>query len=369
MASWKRTKTAHDARVRVCGEMKMSRSGSGLQPLKATVPYTLHKPASATNITPGERTKAEWRLQTPIQRTVSLDAIVGPYLQGQWPKEDDRHGREDKSTQTPHTWLGGDETTAVGFHKRSASWGNSERLQDGSDVCADSSSFKLKQQQLQQKKRSGVLFGNQEKLHNQRQSPALLIPSVSLTRLPSRLRQSEERLDQELEKVFTHHSSVHHCGLYEVPDGHRAPVPHLSSKRGFQIGSSCVASPSSSSPSTSCSPQRPLDFENCDTALSSVEEVNSCIVTVSSSPRPNNSYSFQRDPPEGCERIRVCVENILPCLDQVYVSSCPDPNKVNFTTHTGSAFCPVNLPKPLIPPVDFLICSLSVSPGSCWVGQ
>ncbi|XP_043108966.1 protein FAM117A [Puntigrus tetrazona] len=339
--------------------MKKSRSGSGLQPLKATVPFTLHKPAGAavTNIAPGEKTKSEWRLQTPTQHTVSLDAVVRPYLQGQWPKVDDRHGREDKSTQTPHAWLAGAETTAVGFHKRSASWGNSECLQDGSDVFADSSVFKLKQ--LQQKKRSGVLVGNQGKLHNQHQSPALLIPSASLTRLPSRLRQSEERLDQELEKVFTHHSTVHHCGLYEVPDGHRAPVAHLSSKSGFQIGSSCVASHSSSSSSKSCSPQRPLEFET-------FEEVNSCIVMLSSSPRPNNTYCFQRDPPEGCERVRVCEENVFPCLDQVHASSCPDPNKVNFTTHTGSAFCPVNLPKPLLPPGDFLICSLS---GSCWVGQ
>ncbi|KAI2658696.1 Protein FAM117A [Labeo rohita] len=342
--------------------MKMSRSGSGLQPLKATVPFTLHKPATAavTNFTPGDRTKAEWRLQTQIRRTVSLDAIVWPYLQGQWPKEGDRHDKQDKSTQTPQAWLAGAETASVGLHKRSASWGNSERLQDGSDVCADSF-FKLKQQ-LQQKKRSGILVGNQEKLHSQHQSAALLIPPASLTRLPLRLRQSEERLDQELEKVFTHHASVHHCGLYEVPDGHRAPVPHLRPKSGFQIGSSCVASHSSSSSSTSCSPQRPLDLET-------VEEVSSCILMLSSSPRPNNSYCFQRDPPEGCERVRVCEENVLPCLDQVYVSSCPDPDKVNFTTHTGSAFCPVNLPKPLLPPVDFLICSLSVSPGSCWVGQ
>ncbi len=49
--------------------------------------------------------------------------------------------------------------------------------------------------------------------------------------------------------------------LFEVPDGHRAPIPHLSSKCGFQIGSSCVASHSSSSSSTSFSPQRPLDLE------------------------------------------------------------------------------------------------------------
>lgn len=119
----------------------MSRSGSGLQPLKATVPFTLHKAtgAAVTNITSGERTKAEWRLQTRIRRTLSLDAIVGPYLHGQWPKEGHRDDREDKSTQTPRAWLAGAETTAVRLHRRSASWGNSEPLQDGSDVCPGSS--------------------------------------------------------------------------------------------------------------------------------------------------------------------------------------------------------------------------------------
>lgn len=337
----------------------MSRSGSGLQPLKATVPFTLHKATGAaiTNITPGERTKAEWRLQTRIRRTLSLDAIVGSYLHGQWPKEGDRDDREDKSTQTPRAWLAGVETTTIRLHRRSASWGNPERLQDGSDACPGSSLSKQKHQ-LQQKQRSGVPVGSKEKLHNQHQSPAVVIPTASLTRLPTRLRHSEERLDQELEKVFIHQSPIHHCGSFEVPDGHRAPVPHLNFMSEFQIDSSCVVSQSSSS--TSCSPQRPLDLDT---------EVNSCILMLSSSPRPNNSYCFQRDPPEGCERIRVCEENFPSCLEQVCMSSCPDPNKVNFTTHTGSAFCPVSLPKPLLPPVDFLICSLSVSPGSCWVGQ
>ncbi|XP_067285654.1 protein FAM117A isoform X2 [Pseudorasbora parva] len=287
--------------------MKKSRSGSGLQPLKATVPFTLHKPAGAavTNITPGDWTKSEWCFQTRIQRTLSLDAIVGPYLQGQWPKVGDkhspsRHGKEDKSTQTPHAWLAGAETTAVGFHKRLTSWGNSEHLQDGSDVCADVS-LSEQNQQLQQKQRSGFPVGNQDKLHNQQQSQA-----ASLTRPPSRLQHSEERLDQELEKVFIHHSHVDHCGIYEVPDGHRAPVPHLSSMNGFQIDSSCVSSQSSLSSFTSCSPQRPLD-------LDTVEGVNSCILMLSSSPRPNNSYSFQRDPPEGCERVRVCDESLCFC--------------------------------------------------------
>lgn len=44
------------------------------------------------------------------------------------------------------------------------------------------------------------------------------------------------------------------------------------------------------------------------------------------------------------------------------ISSCPDPNKVNFTPHGGSAFCPVSLLKPLLPSMDMLFRSLSVSP-------
>ncbi|TRY58696.1 hypothetical protein DNTS_023106 [Danionella cerebrum] len=210
--------------------------------------------------------------------------------------------------------------------------------------------------------------GGSERLQNegdagpQPSANALQVTPDTLVQLPSRLHHSEERLDQELEKVFIHRSPVHHSGPFEVPDGHRAPVPHLNVLNESQLAATCVASHSSSSSSTSCSPQHPLD-------LDSVEEVNACVLMPSSSPRPNNSYCFQRDPPEGCERIRVCGENLTPSLDHVYSSSCPDLNKVNFTSHTGSAFNPVSLQKPLLPPVDFLICSLSVSPGSCWVGQ
>lgn len=42
--------------------------------------------------------------------------------------------------------------------------------------------------------------------------------------------------------------------------------------------------------------------------------------------------------------------------------SCPDPNKVNFTPHGVSAFCPVSLLKPLLPSMDLLFRGLSVSP-------
>ncbi|TRY58695.1 hypothetical protein DNTS_023106 [Danionella cerebrum] len=286
---------------------KMSRSGSSLRPLKASVPFTLHKAtgAGSPKVSSAEGKKGECRLQTRIRRTVSLD--------------------------TPQKWLS--VAGAEAFEsQRCPVCGGSERLQNEGDAGPQPS------------------------------ANALQVTPDTLVQLPSRLHHSEERLDQELEKVFIHRSPVHHSGPFEVPDGHRAPVPHLNVLNESQLAATCVASHSSSSSSTSCSPQHPLD-------LDSVEEVNACVLMPSSSPRPNNSYCFQRDPPEGCERIRVCGENLTPSLDHVYSSSCPDLNKVNFTSHTGSAFNPVSLQKPLLPPVDFLICSLSVSPGSCWVGQ
>lgn len=49
-------------------------------------------------------------------------------------------------------------------------------------------------------------------------------------------------------------------------------------------------------------------------------------------------------------------------LKPALISSCPDPNKVNFTPHGGSAFCPVSLLKPLLPSMDALFRSLTISP-------
>ncbi|XP_041098119.1 protein FAM117A-like isoform X1 [Polyodon spathula] len=79
--------------------------GSGLQPLRATVPFQLHKQTgsreySRAGTIAGEKTKS--RPPKPrIRRTLSLDTIVGPYLQGQWPRELEGHDLylNDKATQ------------------------------------------------------------------------------------------------------------------------------------------------------------------------------------------------------------------------------------------------------------------------------
>ncbi|KAG5833166.1 hypothetical protein ANANG_G00272970 [Anguilla anguilla] len=68
-----------------------------------------------------------------------------------------------------------------------------------------------------------------------------------------------------------------------------------------------------------------------------------------SSPKPNNSYMFKREPPEGCERVKVFEETTTRPLQEVPQFLCPDRNKVNFIPKSGSAFCLVSILKPLLP--------------------
>lgn len=51
---------------------------------------------------------------------------------------------------------------------------------------------------------------------------------------------------------------------------------------------------------------------------------------------------FKREPPEGCERVKVFEEMSSRQPFPAALLSCPDKNKVNFIP-TGSAFCPVKL--------------------------
>ncbi|XP_066522763.1 protein FAM117A-like [Hoplias malabaricus] len=319
-------------------------------------------PAEKTNVRVRHKTQME------IRRTLSLDRILGSYLQGQWPRDGERGeqngcSQKDEILQISTHWPEETGRNGAGGHKRSASWGNGDHLRDIA---------KLKQQ-LQHRTKPGAYGGFHERLHHTwscAQSQPVPIPLSSLTQLPCPLRRSEERLDQELERAFRLQSPIQKSRLLEIPDGHRAPIPSLRSSSSFQ------SDPSITHSFTPCaSPQCVQDVDSdlsgsvlpsCPSPLSSEADAS---LLLSCSPRPNKSYCFQREPPEGCERVRVCEENISLYKDYSSLSSCPDPNKVNFTPHGGSAFCPVSLLKPLLPSVDFLFRSLSVSPGSCWVGQ
>ncbi|XP_041122500.1 protein FAM117A isoform X2 [Polyodon spathula] len=346
--------------------------GSALQPLRATVPFQLHKQqtgnreysrAGAT----GEKTKS--RPPKPrIRRTLSLDTIVGPYLQGQWPRELEGHDLylNDKATQTPSFWFE-DSPGRKGSstHKRSASWGSVEHLREIA---------KLKQQ-LQKRSRQGVRSVWEREHHHPlpgdhslsiAQAPSPPGPQTPMSRLTPRLRQSVEGLSLELEGVFVKQQAEKEIGrILDIPDGHRAPVPPQHYSRDCQSENSPAPLSRSPSPCLGRVRDTAADLDIGAVSCSTSTPDSRCpspVLLFSSSPRPNNSYSFKREPPEGCERVRVCEETKPPCLGQAFLHSCPDKNKVNFIP-TGSAFCPVSLLKPLLPSMDFLFRSLSVSPS------
>ncbi|XP_059181213.1 protein FAM117A-like [Centropristis striata] len=367
----------------------------GPQPLKATIPYQLaSKPRPHRRDGKSAGKPKPHQLSSGMRRTMSLDAIIGPYLQGHWPKEPEGQSslsRKDKSTQTPDSWSDKSQSRrGSSSHKRSASWGSAEHLREIT---------KLKQQ-LQHRSKPAV-SGGQDK-DRQRgypqgsrslgatQTQPVAIPLAPLSTLVPRLRCSVEGLNQELEGMFICQPPHPQHRLLEVPDGHRAPVPLQSCSSGSQ--SDPTTTPLSSSPSPASSPSSsptnictsspnaedaPLDLhqgliDGAETSLlspfSSQGEADlSLPLLLSSSPGPNKSCCFQREPPEGCEKVRVWEETSTPRQPKpALISSCPDPNKVNFTPYGGSAFCPVSLLKPLLPSMDLLFRSLAVSPaGSC----
>uniref|UniRef100_A0A668V6S0 Uncharacterized protein n=1 Tax=Oreochromis aureus TaxID=47969 RepID=A0A668V6S0_OREAU len=330
--------------VLTCTEWKLTQSQHALWLL------------SIFSVSTADRTTARPPKPT-IRRTLSLDAIVGPYLQGQWPKEADGtvvSCVNDKATQTPSSWA--EETRgrrSAGGHKRSASWGSAEHLREASIVYTKASMPKFVSPQ-----------------------------TMPLNRLAPRLRRSVEGLNLELEEVFVcekqddQHEVRSLKLILDIPDGHRAPAPAQRCSSGSQSDPSPgPLDPSLLSPSQSpcildaslLTPSEPVDYEilcpSPSASLPSFALDPPLLQACSSSPRPNKTYSFQREPPEGCERVRVCEEGTL------LQPSCPDPNKVNFTPHGGSAFCPVSLLKPLLPSMDLLFRGLSVSPVTGCSGQ
>ncbi|XP_019751504.1 protein FAM117A-like, partial [Hippocampus comes] len=214
-------------------------------------------------------------------------------------------------------------------------------------------------------------------------------PLVPLSRLTSRLRRSVEGLNLELEEVFVSEKRDEEHELLDIPDGHRAPAPVQRCSSGSQSESSpgpldlsllspsqspCPLDPALLSPSTSPCPLNPSLFSPTQ---SPVDPPALPLWSLPPSspplrlPCPDQSFSFQRQPPEGCEPLQLCQDTMSACPDEgVHLQpSCPDLNKVNFTPHGGSAFCRVSVLKPLLPSMDLLFRGLSVSPVTSCPGQ
>nr|XP_045243538.1 glucocorticoid-induced transcript 1 protein isoform X6 [Macaca fascicularis] len=316
------------------------------------------------------------RTSSTIRRTSSLDTITGPYLTGQWPRDPHVHYpscMKDKATQTPSCWA--EEGAEKRSHQRSASWGSADQLKEQiAKLRQQLQRSKQSSRHSKEKDRQSPLHGNHITIsHTQatgsRSVPMPLsnisVPKSSVSRVPCNV----EGISPELEKVFIKENNGKEevSKPLDIPDGRRAPLPaHYRSSSTRSID---TQTPSVQERSSSCSSHSPCVSPFCppesqDGSPCSTEDLlydrdkdsgsSSPLPKYASSPKPNNSYMFKREPPEGCERVKVFEEMASRQPISAPLFSCPDKNKVNFIP-TGSAFCPVKLLGPLLPASDLML--------------
>ncbi|XP_040497824.1 protein FAM117B [Ursus maritimus] len=315
-----------------------------------------------------------------IRRTSSLDTLAAPYLAGHWPR--DSHGQaapcmRDKSTQTESAWAEEYSEKKKGSHKRSASWGSTDQLKEIAKLRQQLQRSKHSSRHHRDKERQSPFHGNHAAI-NQCQAPvpkSALIPVIPITKsTSSRFRNSVEGLNQEIEIIIKETGEKEEQLIpQDIPDGHRAPPPLVqrsSSTRSIdtQTPGGADRGSNNSSRSQSVSPTSFLTISNegSEESPCSADDLlvdprdkengnNSPLPKYATSPKPNNSYMFKREPPEGCERVKVFEECSPKQLHEIPAFYCPDKNKVNFIPKSGSAFCLVSILKPLLPTPDLTL--------------
>ncbi|KAM4897291.1 protein FAM117B [Sylvia borin] len=331
-----------------------------------------------------------------VRRTSSLDTLAAPYLAGQWPR--DNHGQaapcmRDKATQTESAWAEEYLEKKRSSHKRSSSWGSNEQLKEIAKLRQQLQRSKHSSRHHRDKERQSPFHGNHAAInHSQAPIPkSALVPVIPITKSTgSRFRNSVEGLNQEIEIIIKETGDKEEQLVpQDIPDGHRAPPPLVqrsSSTRSIdtQTPGGADKGSNNSSRSQSVSPTSFLTIcnEGSEESPCSADDLlgdsrdkengnNSPLPKYATSPKPNNSYMFKREPPEGCEKVKVFEENLPKPLHEIPAFYCPDKNKVNFIPKSGSAFCLVSILKPLLPTQDLtlkgtthsLTVSSSMTPG------
>ncbi|XP_006889212.1 PREDICTED: protein FAM117B [Elephantulus edwardii] len=264
-----------------------------------------------------------------------------------------------------------------GSHKRSASWGSTDQLKEIAKLRQQLQRSKHSSRHHRDKERQSPFHGNHAAI-NQCQAPvpkSALIPVIPITKSTgSRFRNSVEGLNQEIEIIIKETGEKEEQLIpQDIPDGHRAPPPLVqrsSSTRSIdtQTPGGADKGSNNSSRSQSVSPTSFLTISNegSEESPCSADDLlvdprdkengnNSPLPKYATSPKPNNSYMFKREPPEGCERVKVFEECSPKQLHEIPAFYCPDKNKVNFIPKSGSAFCLVSILKPLLPTPDLTL--------------
>ncbi|XP_018094493.1 protein FAM117B isoform X2 [Xenopus laevis] len=345
-----------------------------------------------------------------IRRTSSLDTLAAPYLSGHWPRDNQVQAApcmKDQSTQTESAWAEEYAEKKKGSHKRSASWGSNEQLKEIAKLRQQLQRSKHSSRHHREKDRQSPFHGNHSAINQSSMSKNVLTPvTIPITKSSgSRFRNSVEGLNQEIEIITKEngekeeqllrvgYTTIHleayilvvsqhgDCsGLLDVngntsigflhllpkpqdiPDGHRAPPPlalrsvDTQTPGGVDRRSNNSSRPQSVSPaafitiSNECNEESPCPVDDNIADPRDKENGNhSPLPKYATSPKPNNSYMFKREPPEGCERVKVVEESTPKPLHEIPPFYCPDKNKVNFIPKSGSAFCLVSILKPLLP--------------------
>ncbi|TRY81517.1 hypothetical protein DNTS_003858, partial [Danionella cerebrum] len=233
----------------------------------------------------------------------------------------------DKATQTPRAWV---DERRRGSHKRSASCGSTDQLKEIAKLRQQLQRSKRSSRHRRDKERKSPFNGNHTIIQSQTQIPkTILIPIPISKSTPPRFRNSIEGLNQEIERIIIR-DTVERDEIIlpqDVPDGHRAPPPlpqRSSSTRSIDTqtpsnGGLSSNRSNSSSRADSVSPSY-LSILNDVVGSSPLDDVLnesrerelgpwSPLPKYASSPKPNNSYMFKREPPEGCERVKAFEEN------------------------------------------------------------
>uniref|UniRef100_A0A3P8XCJ4 Family with sequence similarity 117 member Ba n=1 Tax=Esox lucius TaxID=8010 RepID=A0A3P8XCJ4_ESOLU len=312
-----------------------------------------------------------------------LGSLAGSYLIGPWP-QDGSHAHHtpcmrDKATQTPRAWA---DERRRGSHKRSASCGSTDQLKEIAKLRQQLQRSKRSSRHRRDKDRKSPFNGSHAALSQpQMANKTILIPIPISKATPPRFRNSLEGLNQEIERIIIRDTTEQRDEVIipqDVPDGHRAPPPlplqRSSSTRsidtqtpsGGGLGGSNRSNSSSRSDSISPSYLSILnDLGGCSPFPVEDKDLGPCspLPKYAASPKPNNSYMFKREPPEGCEKVKVFEESIPRPLQDIPPFLCPDRNKVNFIPKSGSAFCLVSILKPLLP----VLPGHNSTPGFCHV--
>ncbi|KAK7886537.1 hypothetical protein WMY93_026158 [Mugilogobius chulae] len=260
--------------------------------------------------------KCPLRSCSAIRRTSSLDAITGPYLTGQWPR--DTHGpypssMKDKATQ---------QIAKLRLQLHRSKQVNRGREREGGHSATSG--------QTQVTRVVFVCFVLNSTVTrytaDSQGAPSSTLPTVPksvISRVPS----SVEAINHELENVFIREDWEHSPQSLDVLDGRRAPFPPLRLSAETRDTDTQAPSSGDSSPLPS-SPEHGSPCSTEDTDKDSV--CCSPLPKFATSPKPNNSYMFKREPPEGCERVKVFDELVSGKSKGFPLFSCPDKNKVNF---------------------------------------